>query len=153
MTPLFKKLNFKNQKSILVLNAPKSFDIELSEMQKIADVKNEILIKEPFEFVMVFAIKKVQVDIVAKEILSKLNNDSVMWVCYPKGTSKKYTCDFNRDNGWDAFGKKGFEPVRAVAVDEDWSALRFKKAELIKKFTRSSEMALTAIGKKRGTKK
>jgi len=44
-------------------------------------------------------------------------------------------------------GKSGFEPVRMVAIDEDWSALRFRKPENIKKMTRS--FAMTAEGKKK----
>jgi len=26
--------------------------------------------------------------------------DAIVWFTYPKGTSKKYKCDFNRDTGW-----------------------------------------------------
>ena len=33
-------------------------------------------------------------------------------------------------------GEAGFEPVRMVAIDEDWSALRFRRAEFIKNMTR-----------------
>jgi len=77
--------------------------------------------------------------------LPKLTKDALLWFCYPKGSSKKYKCDFNRDNGWQALGELGFEPVRMVAIDEDWSALRFKPAEAIKTMTRS--FAITATGK------
>jgi CxxC motif-containing protein len=38
MTPLFKKLNFKDQKSISVLNCPSSFESELSEMSSITKI-------------------------------------------------------------------------------------------------------------------
>ncbi|MDZ7812318.1 MAG: hypothetical protein U5L74_04040 [Ideonella sp.] len=33
-------------------------------------------------------------------------------------------------------GAAGFEPVRQVVVDEDWSALRFRRAEFIKTLAR-----------------
>ena len=46
-------------------------------------------------------------------------------VCLSKGTSKKYKCDFNRDTGWDELKAAGFDTVRAVAIDEDWTGLRF----------------------------
>ena len=69
------------------------------------------------------------------------------WFAYPKGTSKKFKCEFNRDNGWKELGVLGFEPVRAVAIDEDWTALRFRRAENIKKMTRN--MAITEEGKRR----
>ena len=54
MTPLFKKLNFKNHKAILVLNAPTSF---VSEKEAMANEtvfynnENEII---TIDFVMVF---------------------------------------------------------------------------------------------------
>jgi hypothetical protein len=57
-------------------------------------------------------------------------------VAYPKGTSKKYKCEFNRDTGWSALGEFGLEGVRQVAIDEDWSALRFRKVDYIKSMQR-----------------
>jgi len=38
-----------------------------------------------------------------------------------------------------------------VAIDKDWSVLRFRKVEFIKKITRRSSMALTKEAKKRTT--
>ncbi|MBK6979274.1 MAG: hypothetical protein IPH28_21100 [Cytophagaceae bacterium] len=60
-------------------------------------------------------------------------NESLFWFAYPKGISKKYKCEFNRDNGWQSMGDLGYEPVRMVAFDEDWKSSRFKKAENIKR--------------------
>lgn len=68
-------------------------------------------------------------------------------MCYPKGTSKRYKCDFNRDTGWAIMGKFDMEPVRMVAIDEDWSALRFKKVDYIKTMKRNTEGALSEKGK------
>jgi hypothetical protein len=50
-------------------------------------------------------------------------------------------------------GAAGFEPVRMVAIDEDWSALRFRRVEFIKTLERGSARALTAEGRKRATGK
>ena len=72
-----------------------------------------------------------------------------MWFAYPKGTSKRYKSEINRDTGWQALGKSGFEPVRAVAIDEDWSALRFRRVEFIKTMTRAKEHRMTTQGKTR----
>jgi len=38
---------------------------------------------------------------------------------------------FNRDTGWDVMRSAGFDTVRQVAIDEDWSALRFRRQEHI----------------------
>jgi hypothetical protein len=51
-----------------------------------------------------------------------------VWVAYPKKASRRYGCEFDRDTGWQALGDAGFEPVRQVAIDEDWSALRCRQS-------------------------
>lgn len=65
----------------------------------------------------------------------------------PKASFKTYTCQFNRDTGWDGMGAAGSEPVRQVAIDADWSALRFRRAQYIENWTRS--FAYSEEGKRR----
>jgi hypothetical protein len=148
MTPLFKKLNFKDQKAIYIINAPKSLDDELEVMKQFTAIHKALDDKE-INFIMVFATKQEEIDNSISVIYPKLEGDAILWYCYPKGTSKKYTCEFNRDNGWKAIGKYNLEPVRQIAIDEDWSALRFRKTDYIKKLTRSNSFALSAEGKRR----
>jgi hypothetical protein len=132
MTPLFKKLNFKEHKTIVAVNAPASFDAALQAMEGEASIiKNLKKVKEA-DFMICFATMQKEIDSFIKEANSKLKGDAVLWFCYPKGSSKKYKCDFNRDTGWDAVAQYDFEPVRMVAIDEDWSALRFRKVVLLK---------------------
>jgi hypothetical protein len=69
-------------------------------------------------------------------------------MCYPKGTSKTYQSDFNRDTGWEIMGRYDMEAIRQVAIDEDWSAIRFRKADYIKSLTRKFA-ALSEKGKKK----
>ena len=57
----------------------------------------------------------------------------------------------NRDKGWDILGAYNFEAVRQVAVDENWSAIRFRKVEYIKKMTRKSG-TMSLAGKQKTTK-
>lgn len=54
MTPLFKKLNYKNQTAIHVLNAPTSFDEELEKMKVFTQVKTSC---STSNFILVFVIK------------------------------------------------------------------------------------------------
>ncbi|MES2478159.1 MAG: hypothetical protein V4561_03680 [Bacteroidota bacterium] len=147
MDALFKKLNFKEQKQIVVLNAPESFDANLSSIETNTSVRKKIGAKDKIEFAIVFCIKQKEIDEAIKLIAPMMEGDAILWMCYPKGSSKKYTCDFNRDKGWDMMGKFNLESVRMVAIDEDWSALRFRKMEYIKTFNRNEKMALSAIGK------
>jgi hypothetical protein len=153
MTSLFKKLNFKDHPSIVALNSPDSFKLALNEMSEFCTIFENINEVKNITFAIAFATKQAEVDLFISEINEKIFGDAVVWFCYPKGSSKKYQCEFNRDTGWAAFGALGYEPVRAVAIDEDWSALRFRKVAFIKKITRSASYALTQEGKERTTNK
>jgi hypothetical protein len=50
-------------------------------------------------------------------------------------------------------GRYSLEPVRQVAIDEDWSALRFRKVGYIKNITRRESFALSEEAKRRTDKK
>ena len=52
----------------------------------------------------------------------------MLWIAYAKGTSKVKT-DVNRDKLWAAVQPIGWQPIRQIALDEVWSALRFKPVE------------------------
>jgi hypothetical protein len=150
MSPLFKKLNLGETQEILVLNAPESFESELQLLEDI-EVFREAKQVKTISFAIYFVTTLKDVAAAAKT-LSKAKGDPVIWFAYPKGTSKKYDCEFNRDNGWVALGKAGFEGVRQVAIDADWSALRFRRVEHIKRLNRKPSMALTEEGKARTRK-
>lgn len=147
MNAVFKKLNFKNQAVIYVLSAPESFHGAMEEMGALTAVSTSIAKAKDVRFVLAFATTKKEVDSFSASVAKSTSGDAVIWVAYPKGTSKKYKCEFNRDNGWDQFGALGFEPVRMVAIDEDWSALRFRRVEHIKTMTRG--FALTEAGQEK----
>lgn len=149
MTALFKKLNFKGQPHVLALNVPESFNAELVKMSAYAKIIRRIDDISEVEFAIVFVTKQHEIDQFANAIFPNLKGDAVWWFCYPKGSSKKYQCDINRDKGWDILGQLGFEGVRQVAIDEDWSALRFRKTEYIKSLTRDKKRLLSNDGKLR----
>lgn len=152
MTPLFNKLNFKGQKEIVVLNAPESFERELDALEGVT-VHRDALALERVEFALAFVITHAQLAAAADAILPRALGDAVVWFAYPKGTSRRYRCEFNRDSGWAPMGAAGFEGVRQIAIDEDWSALRFRRVEHIKTMRRDPRRAATEQGKARVAKK
>jgi len=147
MNAIFKKLNYKDQDKVYIVNAPKSFEKETDEMQTITALKTSIGAAKEVDFFLAFVTKQKEVDDLTKKVAPLIKGDGLLWFAYPKGSSKKYKCEFNRDNGWNELGNHGFEPVRMVAIDEDWSALRFRKAEDIKTMKRAS--AISETGKKK----
>lgn len=148
MTALFKKLNLTSQSVIHVLNAPESFDSELEQLDGV-EVKRAL--KGPTSFVMAFAITQAEVDSAGKRVSAWAQGDAIVWMVYPKGTSRRYKCEFNRDSGWSVLGEAGFEAVRQVAIDEDWSALRFRRVEFIKSITRNPAGAISKAGRARAS--
>lgn len=147
MDSVFKKMNFKDAKTVVVVNTPMSFEPNIEAMQGLTTFQRNLSAVEKTDFILAFCTQQKEVDAVASEAATKLEGDGLLWFAYPKGTSKKLKCDFNRDTGWAVLGENGFEPVRMVAIDEDWSALRFRRVGFIKKMTRSS--AITEEGKER----
>jgi hypothetical protein len=78
-----------------------------------------------------------------------MSPDAVLWFAYPKKSSKRYKSDISRDEGWAPLGELGFEGVRQVAIDEDWSALRFRQAGYIKTMARNQRLAMSEEGRAR----
>src|SRR5262245_45340459 len=138
---MFGKLNLKDQTEIVVLNAPASFEPELKTLKGVTvrrDTKGGDV-----DFSIAFVMTQKEVDALGPQVAKKAKGDAVVWFAYPKGSSKKYKSQINRDSGWAVMGKAGFEPVRMVAIDEDWSAVRFRRVEFIKTMNRPEEVRLT----------
>jgi hypothetical protein len=149
MGPIFTKLNLKDHDPVVVLNAPAEFEPEidaLGDRTVVRDAENVSAVA----FALAFARDRVALDRAATELIAKAEGDAALWIAYPKKSSKRYRADIDRDHGWDVLGAAGFEPVRQVAIDEDWSALRFRRVDHVKKLTRSKSMALSEEGKRRG---
>jgi hypothetical protein len=137
----FAKLNVKDQTEIVVLNAPASVEPELEALKGVTvrrDAKGGDI-----GFPLAFVITQKDVDAIGPQVAKKTKGDAIVWFAYPKGTSKKYKSQIKRDGGWAVMGKAGFEPVRMVAIDEDWSALRFRRVEFIKTMNRPEAVRLT----------
>jgi hypothetical protein len=144
----FAKLNLKDQKHIVVMNAPASFEPEIASLEGVT-VHRALSEAKQADFSLAFVTKQKEVDAWAKAIGRKATGDAIVWLAYPKKSSKTYTSEIGRDTGWPSMGAAGFEPVRMVAIDEDWSALRFRRAEFIKTMTRPPEHRFSVHAKAR----
>ncbi len=147
----FAKLNLKDQRDIVIENAPASFEPEIASLKGVV-VRRSMSDTKQVAFSLTFATKQKEVDALAKAVGRTADGDAIVWIAYPKKSSKKFTCEFNRDSGWASMGAAGFEPVRMVAIDEDWSAVRFRRAEFIKNMTRPDEYRYSEAAKTRTAK-
>ena len=125
-SPLFTKLNLGTHAEVYVFDPPASFEPELRGLEG-RTLRRDAKTPRGMTFALAFATRQVDVDRITRVMAAGAVEDAVLWVAYPKGTSKRYQCDFNRDTGWKVLRELGYDTVRAVAIDADWTALRFRK--------------------------
>ncbi|WP_066319059.1 MULTISPECIES: hypothetical protein [Aquimarina] len=151
MTPLFKKLQLPPElDEVLILNEPKGFCKELDCLKDV-DVKESLIQVSEVDFAIVFVTEKKQIENRIETLYPKFVGDGILWFAYPKKSSKNYTSEITRDYGWGVLGDYNLEPVRQVSIDDDWTALRFRKVSFIRKMTRSKDFALSESGKQKTT--
>ncbi len=149
MTPLFKKLQYKNSPVILIQKAPIEFDAEMQEQGMFCKIDLKPQEGQQYDFILNFVYACAEIATLAQATAPILSEDGGYWFAYPKKSSKKYKTDLGRDDSWQALGDLGYEGVRMIAIDEDWSALRFRKIENIKSLQRDVKRTMSAEGKKR----
>lgn len=135
MHSLLKKLNYKEASTILILNPPTEFSPILAEIKNNILVLEKMPSKSPVSFALIFIYAQKEISSYLS-ILDILEPDGDLWFAYPKKSSKKYKSDLNRDVGWDLLPAHDFLAVRQIAIDDDWSALRFRNKKYIKSLTR-----------------
>jgi hypothetical protein len=113
---LAKKLNLKAGTKLRVLGKPKEVDLDDVEVTSLANVKD----------VLVFVTKMTDLDRVGAPMIEAARADRLAWAAYPK--AGQLGTDLNRDILAALVTERGVQPVRQVAIDETWSALRFRPA-------------------------
>jgi hypothetical protein len=132
MKKLLEKLNYKGNNRIAVLNSEDGFIASLSmEIQELI-IDRVIDPRFPYDFIIIFVRNLAEVETFTSIALHNLLCDGVLWFCYPKKSSRKYRSDIDRDHGWKTLNDAGFKGIRLVAVDNDWSALRFRNIKFIR---------------------
>ncbi|MBL8003993.1 MAG: hypothetical protein JNL36_02750 [Candidatus Kapabacteria bacterium] len=147
MNAILKKLQIKSGATVMFSNLPDDLQWMRSELELIGAMESTNT--SDFTVAIGFGTNSDVINSFFRSIKDTVKNDEIVWFCYPKKTSKKYASTINRDSGWDGISDLTFEPVMQVAIDEDWSALRFRKIEFIKKFTRSESMVISKTAKER----
>lgn len=131
MKNLLDKLNYKGQKRISVINAEERFINLITPDLTDVTIDQKIDPRYPYEFILIFVKSISEVEQLAPMTLHNLMADGILWFCYPKKTSKKYSSDLSRDYGWKVLNDSGLYGIRMVSVDSDWSALRFRNKKYI----------------------
>jgi len=126
-----RKLNLSDRTAVLLIDAPPE------SAPLAAALEGQLTLAGPADAALLWADRRDRVQELLPQLNAALTGDAVLWICYPKGRSKRYTADFNRDTIADVPGAFGFEPVRQVAIDADWSALRFRRVQFVRTVPRT----------------
>jgi hypothetical protein len=126
MNDTIKKFKFKNDP--VVINTPallqKDFEklgFKTSFDKKAKSANTLVFINDNSELL----------DFLNKQ-LKNIESDSVLWIAYPKGTSKIKT-DVNRDSIRVTAEEFDITTVTAISIDTTWSALRFRPIDKVGK--------------------
>lgn len=123
---LLEKLQFNNEKNILIQGLPSSIEKQFIKLTFSKNV-TPLLKNKKIDFALLFAINLNQLCTILKEVFPALHQNSKLWVAYPKSSSK-IVSDLNRACSWEVFTRNGFEEsLDEVTLDTVWCAVNFKK--------------------------
>jgi hypothetical protein len=129
ISPLAKKLQVKPGKSWLLFNAPANYLTLLEPLPEGATVSYTA--KGSFDGVQLFVKNSAELVENLKVIVPILHPDTILWIIYPKKSSG-IESDLEMMSSWGELGKYGLGGVAAAAVNETWTALRFRPKEQTK---------------------
>jgi hypothetical protein len=120
--PVLEKLRLKPGTRAIVLHPPAGYE------QLLADAPTDIAVDAPlsgqFDWIQYFAHTRAELDQDGEALKQALAPTTVLWISYPKGRAEP--TDLNRDILARHLSGIGLRPVTQVAIDDVWSALRFK---------------------------
>src|SRR3990172_12798189 len=122
---LARKLRINPHYHICIVSAPPQYRSLLDPLPENVTIEYELTA----EYDLIHAFVRWQKDLpnLFAKLKKHLRKDGLIWVSYPKTTSGVET-DLNRDKLFELGAQEGVRAVSQVAVDEVWSAMRFKLA-------------------------
>lgn len=85
MDSTFKKMNFKLEPEVLVLQAPERFGPNMQAMAGLTTFQTDISQVEKIRFAIAFVTRQEEIDAYMEAMAGKLEGDCAIWFCYPKG--------------------------------------------------------------------
>ncbi|HTN46821.1 MAG TPA: YdeI/OmpD-associated family protein [Flavipsychrobacter sp.] len=129
---LLQKLRIDLTKPLLVIGAGEA---ELEWLSAAQVITKPDVIKMPPLQVFLFVKDKKTLDKEFGKLIMYILPDTLLWIAYPK-KSGSIPSDLVRDAGWESVFSSDWQPVTGVALNEDWSTLRFRHRSLIKTMKR-----------------
>jgi len=117
---LAKKLKLKSGLSAAVINAPENYVDGLQHNMALSPTFNG-----KFDWIQIFVRDKAELDGLAPKAAKALKPESMLWISFPKGSSKIQT-DLTRDKGWEGLQALDLKWITLVSVNETWSAFALR---------------------------
>ena len=117
------KLLIKENYKVLFINEPENYKAILGDLPK-----NVTILSEPtksVDFIQFFVSSNIELKEGLIELKQNLSPKALLWVTYPKETSKIKT-DINRDIIREYAQTIGLTSVAMISINDTWSALRLK---------------------------
>lgn len=121
---LARKLRLKPPLATLALNAPAEYVAALRAALGSAAVR-ENADGAMYDLVSLFARSRAEIEASAPAAIAATRAGGQLWIMWPKKTAR-VSSDLSRDSLAALLTLLGWEPVASIAVDDTWSALRFK---------------------------
>jgi hypothetical protein len=120
-TPLVRKLGIRPGARVVALQAPARYERLLGELPDRAVITSRVAAGA--EFVHLFVTRRVDLEKRLAALRSRLADAGVLWVSWPKKSSKMET-DITEDTIRAVALPLGFVDVKVCAVNETWSGLK-----------------------------
>ena len=120
---LAKKLKLKAGHRAAILNAPEGYLEQLRPLPDGVELLDHV--EGKVDWAQLFVRNKSELDRMAPQVIAALKPESLLWISFPKGTSKIQT-DLSRDKGWDSLKQADLKWINLVSVDETWSAFSLR---------------------------
>jgi hypothetical protein len=131
-SPLAKKLRLAAEHSVVVLNAPDGYAAMLKPGP--TDIGTELQPDRAYDAVLLFVKDMDELRRLGATAVHAVKPNGLLWIGYPKGGQTKRETDLPATPWWvqrdvlgDITSQRGYKPVAFVAIDDTWTALRFKK--------------------------
>lgn len=128
LSTLAKKLRLAPNHHIAVLNSPPGYLAQLAPAP--ADLYTALKPSTFYDVVQLFANNVDELRALGASAIKAVKPDGLLWIAYPKGGATDLPATpwwTKRDVLGELTGETGYKPVAFVAIDETWTAVRFKK--------------------------
>lgn len=143
-SPLAKKLRIKPTQRVLLVNSPDDYAELLEPLPREANL--HFSADGTFDVVQLFVKNSDELKRDLAWLTDHLRPDTIFWITYPKKSSGIQS-DLEMMQSWEDTAKYGLEGVAAAAVNETWTALRFRPGDQIKRSEAcNSEIEKNLIG-------